>query len=167
MSCACVRWTTISSAVSASKSVALRIRQSSVCLRVNKSTKTNRHTSVVLSLPFEVTTSHLQVILLLLFVWMLLAECSESISHNHTAHIKKCPDSIVGKRQRPPSLLNLFIRHQHGHRHMAFSITISTQRCVPVHTVSMLHSPSTLDWLVPHHGWTETPDPLIYSTCCS
>ena len=34
-------------------------------------------------------------------VWMLLAECSESISHNHTAHIKKCPDSIVGKRQRP------------------------------------------------------------------
>ena len=105
MSCACVRWTTISSAVSASKSVALRIRQSSVCLRVNKSMKTNRHTSVVLSLPFEVTTSHLQVILLLLFVWMLLAECSESISHNHTAHIKKCPDSIVGKQQRPQAFL--------------------------------------------------------------
>ena len=60
-------------------------------------------------------------------VWMLLAECSESISHNHTAHIKKCPGSIVGKGQRPPSLLNLFIRHQHSHRHMAFSITISTQ----------------------------------------
>ena len=38
-------------------------------------------------------------------VWMLLAECSESISHNHTAHIKKCPDSIVGKRQRPQAFL--------------------------------------------------------------
>ena len=36
---------------------------------------------------------------------MLLAECSESISHNHTAHIKKCPDSIVGKRQRPQAFL--------------------------------------------------------------
>ena len=34
-------------------------------------------------------------------VWMLLAKCSECISHNHTAHIKKCPDSIVGKQQRP------------------------------------------------------------------
>ena len=59
-------------------------------------------------------------------VWMLLAECSENILHNHTAHIKKCPDSIVGKRQKAPSLLNLFIHHQHGHRHMAFSIIIST-----------------------------------------
>ena len=38
-------------------------------------------------------------------VWLLLAECSESISHNHTAHIKKCPDSIVGKRQRPQAFL--------------------------------------------------------------
>ena len=38
-------------------------------------------------------------------VWMLLAECSESISHNHTVHIKKCPDSIVGKRQRPQAFL--------------------------------------------------------------
>ena len=38
-------------------------------------------------------------------VWMLLTECSESISHNHTAHIKKCPDSIVGKRQRPQAFL--------------------------------------------------------------
>ena len=57
-------------------------------------------------------------------VWMLLAECSESISHNHTAHIKKCPDSIVGKTAKASSLLNLFICHQH--RHMAFSITIST-----------------------------------------
>ena len=38
-------------------------------------------------------------------VWMLLAECSESISHNHTTHIKKCPDSIVGKRQRPQAFL--------------------------------------------------------------
>ena len=38
-------------------------------------------------------------------VWMLLAECSESISHNHTAHIKKCPDSIMGKRQRPQAFL--------------------------------------------------------------
>ena len=38
-------------------------------------------------------------------VWMLLAQCSESISHNHTAHIKKCPDSIVGKRQRSQAFL--------------------------------------------------------------
>ena len=36
---------------------------------------------------------------------MLLAECSESISLSHTAHIKKCPDSIVGKRQRPQAFL--------------------------------------------------------------
>ena len=36
---------------------------------------------------------------------MLLAECSESISHNHTAHTKKCPDSIVRKRQMPQASL--------------------------------------------------------------
>ena len=66
------------------------------------------------------------VALLLVIVWMLLAECSESISHNNTAHIKKCPDSRLGETAKASSLLNLFIRHQHGHRHMAFSITIST-----------------------------------------
>ena len=38
-------------------------------------------------------------------VWMLLAECGENISLSHTAHIKKCPDSIVGKRQRPQAFL--------------------------------------------------------------
>ena len=38
-------------------------------------------------------------------IWMLLAECSESISLNHTAHIKKCPDSIVGKQQRSQAFL--------------------------------------------------------------
>ena len=38
-------------------------------------------------------------------VWMLLAECSESISHNHTTHIKKCPDSIVGKQERLQAFL--------------------------------------------------------------
>ena len=32
-----------------------------------------------------------------------------------------------GETATASSLLNLFIRHQHGHRHMAFSITISTQ----------------------------------------
>ncbi len=32
-----------------------------------------------------------------------------------------------GETAKASSLLNLFIRHQHGHRHMAFSITISTQ----------------------------------------
>ena len=31
-----------------------------------------------------------------------------------------------GETAKASSLLNLFIRHQHGHRHMAFSITIST-----------------------------------------
>ena len=65
-------------------------------------------------------------------VWMLLAECSESISHNHTAHIKKCPDSIVGETAKASSLLNLIIPHHHGHRHMAFSITISTQWYWPI-----------------------------------
>ena len=38
-------------------------------------------------------------------VWMLLAECGENISLSHTAHIKKYPDSIVGKRQRPQAFL--------------------------------------------------------------
>ena len=38
-------------------------------------------------------------------VWMLLAECSERISLSHTPHIKKCPDSIVGKRQKPQAFL--------------------------------------------------------------
>ena len=38
-------------------------------------------------------------------VWMLLTEYNESISHNYTADIKKCPDSIVGKQQRPQALL--------------------------------------------------------------
>ena len=38
-------------------------------------------------------------------VWMLLAECSESISLSHTVHIMKCPDSIVGKRQRSQAFL--------------------------------------------------------------
>ena len=76
-------------------------------------------------------------------VWMLLAEYSESISHSHTAHIKKCPDSIVGKRQRPQlSLLNLFIRHRHGLRHMAFSITISTQ-C----HISVLSDTKFITWI--------------------
>ena len=41
----------------------------------------------------------IKLMVAVVIVWMLLAECSESISHNHTAHIKKCPDSIVGKWQ--------------------------------------------------------------------
>ena len=32
-----------------------------------------------------------------------------------------------GETAKAPSLLNVFIRHQHGHRLMAFNITISTQ----------------------------------------
>ena len=59
-------------------------------------------------------------------VWMLLAECSESISLNHTAHIKKCPDSIVGKRQRPRAFLIYSYVISTAIDHMAFSITIST-----------------------------------------
>ena len=54
-------------------------------------------------------------------VWMLLAKCSEGISHNHTAHIKKCPDSIMGKWQRPQAFLIYSYVIS-----MAIGITIST-----------------------------------------
>ena len=60
-------------------------------------------------------------------VWMLVAECSESISHSHPAHKQEMSKLHNGERAKGPSLLNLFIHHQHSHRHMTFSITISTQ----------------------------------------
>ena len=69
---------------------------------------------------------------------MLLAECSESIGHSHTAHTKKCPDSIVGKRQRPQAFLiysyvsstaigtwHSVLQSQHGHCLVTLLLTIN------------------------------------------
>ena len=60
-------------------------------------------------------------------VWMLLAGCSENISHDHPAHKQEMSRLHNGETAEGPSLLNLFIHHQHSHRHMTFSITISAQ----------------------------------------
>ena len=63
-----------------------------------------------------------------------------------------------GETAKAPSLLNLFIRHQHGHRHMAFSITISTHCLHTLPTFLPIHSAS----LPTHSAYIST-----YTLCIS
>ena len=62
--------------------------------------------------------------------WRVFGCCSLSVVkvfHTIIQHNQEMSRLHRGKMAKAPSLFNLFIRHQHGHRHMAFSITISTQ----------------------------------------